>query len=180
MSSRRRASGAVFTATGVLLAPSLAACGSRLHPAQVASTGSTTGVAAAADGAPGTVSGSGSVTGGDAGLPRIDPGTSTGTSRGTSGTAPGAEPNIYGVYAWSAARLFVGQAVALGGKLNRQTLLQALSKVRDWTANGMHVPQDVGAKTSANCASIIQLDQGTWTKVSPGEFLCSSMSNVGT
>lgn len=94
--------------------------------------------------------------------------------------APGAEPNIYGVYAWSAARLFVEEATKLGGKLTRQSLLAALAKVRDWTANGLHVPQDVGAKTTANCASIIQLDGGTWSKVSPGEFLCGSMSNVGS
>jgi ABC-type branched-subunit amino acid transport system substrate-binding protein len=93
--------------------------------------------------------------------------------------APGATPNIYGVYAWSATRLFVEEAVKLGGKLDRKTLLQALAKVRDWTANGMHVPQDVGAKTTANCASIIQLNGGKWSKVSPGEFLCGSMSNVG-
>ena len=30
---------------------------------------------------------------------------------------PGATPNYFGLYAWSAARLFVEQAVALGGKL---------------------------------------------------------------
>ncbi|WP_341924756.1 ABC transporter substrate-binding protein [Nocardioides psychrotolerans] len=94
--------------------------------------------------------------------------------------SPGAEPNIYGVYAWSAARLFVEEATKLGGKLTRKTLLAALAEVRDWTANGMHVPQDVGAKTTANCASVIQLDGGTWSKVSPGEFLCGSMSNLGS
>ena len=33
--------------------------------------------------------------------------------------APGANPNFFGLYAWSAARLFVQQAVALGGELNR-------------------------------------------------------------
>jgi len=97
-----------------------------------------------------------------------------------SQVAPGAEPTAYGVYAWSAARLFVQEATKLGGKLNRKTLVAALSQVRDWTANGMHVPQAVGAKTTANCASIIRLDGGTWTKVSPGEFLCSSLSNLGS
>jgi ABC-type branched-subunit amino acid transport system substrate-binding protein len=93
--------------------------------------------------------------------------------------APGATPNIYGVYAWSATRLFVEGATRLGGRLDRTTLIQALGEVRDWTANGMDVPQDVGAETTANCASIIQLNDGSWSKVSPGEFLCGSMSNVG-
>jgi ABC-type branched-subunit amino acid transport system substrate-binding protein len=92
---------------------------------------------------------------------------------------PGAVPNIYGVYAWSATRLFVEQAVALGGKLSRQTLIQALGKVKNWTGNGIHVPQQVGAETTANCASIIQLNDGKWTKVSPGDYLCGSMTNTG-
>lgn len=92
---------------------------------------------------------------------------------------PGAVPNIYGVYAWSATRLFVEQAVALGGKLSRQTLIQALGKVKDWTGNGIHVPQQVGAETTANCAAIIQLNDGKWSKVSPGDYLCGSMTNTG-
>ncbi len=69
---------------------------------------------------------------------------------------PSAEPNTYGVYAWSAARLFVQQAVALGGRLNRQTLIQSLAKVKDWTGNGIHAPQQVGAETSADCVAIVQ------------------------
>ncbi len=94
--------------------------------------------------------------------------------------SPGAEPNIYGAYAWSAARLFAQEATKLGGRLTRTTFLAALAEVRDYTANGMHVPQDVGLKSTANCASIIQLNAGAWSKVSPGEFLCGSMSNVGS
>ncbi|GGO76937.1 ABC transporter substrate-binding protein [Nocardioides deserti] len=92
---------------------------------------------------------------------------------------PGAEPNTYGVFAWSAARLFVEQAVALGGKLSRASLVERLRGVKDWTGNGIHVPQQVGAERTANCASIIQLSNGTWKKVSPGEYLCGSMTNTG-
>ncbi|MDN4174599.1 ABC transporter substrate-binding protein [Nocardioides sp. SOB77] len=92
---------------------------------------------------------------------------------------PGAQPNTYGVFAWSAARLFVEQAVALGGKLTRASLVERMGGVKDWTGNGIHVPQQVGAETTANCASIIQLSNGTWKKVSPGEYLCGSMTNTG-
>jgi len=91
---------------------------------------------------------------------------------------PGAVPNTYGLYAWSATRLFVEQAVGLGGKLNRETLLQAMTKVENWTSNGVHVPQNVAAKTTANCASIIQLNDGKWTQVSQGDYLCGSMTNT--
>ncbi|MBC9734825.1 ABC transporter substrate-binding protein [Nocardioides marmotae] len=92
---------------------------------------------------------------------------------------PGAQPNTYGVFAWSAARLFVEQAIALGGRLTRDALVQRMARVEDWTGNGIHVPQQVGAETTADCASIIQLRNGTWKKVSPGEYLCGSMTNTG-
>ncbi|MGY2701654.1 ABC transporter substrate-binding protein [Nocardioides sp. HB32] len=90
---------------------------------------------------------------------------------------PGAVPNYYGLYAWSAARLFVEQAVALGGKLTRAALVSALSKVKNWTGNGLHVPQQVGQKTTANCGSVFQLNDGKWSQVSPAGFQCGPLLN---
>ncbi|WP_395657376.1 ABC transporter substrate-binding protein [Nocardioides sp.] len=90
---------------------------------------------------------------------------------------PGAVPNYYGLYAWSAARLFVEQAVALGGRLTRASLVDAMSKVRNWTGNGLHVPQQVGAKTTANCGSVLQLNDGTWRQVSGAGFQCGPLLN---
>lgn len=88
---------------------------------------------------------------------------------------PGAIPNYYGLYAWSAARLFVQEAVALGGKLTRASLVSALKGVKNWTGNGLHVPQQVGAKTTSSCASIIQYDGSKWRQVSPGGFMCGPL-----
>ena len=88
---------------------------------------------------------------------------------------PGAVPNYYGLYAWSAARLFVEQAVALGGRLTRASLVDAVSKVKDWTGNGLHVPQQVGAKTTSTCGSVLQLNDGTWRQVSPGGYMCGPL-----
>jgi ABC-type branched-subunit amino acid transport system substrate-binding protein len=90
---------------------------------------------------------------------------------------PGATPNYFGLYAWSAARLFVEQAVALGGKLTRDSLVDALGKVHDWTGNGLHAPQQVGSKTTANCGSVLRLDGGKWSQVSPGDFMCGPLLN---
>ena len=94
---------------------------------------------------------------------------------------PGAEPDYYGLYAWSATRLFVEQAVALGGRLNRQTLVDAISGVKDWTGHGVHAPQQVGAKTTANCVRIFQLHGGKWSQVSPGDYMCGPLydSHIG-
>ena len=92
---------------------------------------------------------------------------------------PGAQPNTYGVYAWSAARLFVEQAVRLGGRRDRESLVAAMHSVRSWTGNGIHAPQQVGAKTTTRCVSILQRTGGAWKKVSPGEYLCGPITDTG-
>lgn len=92
---------------------------------------------------------------------------------------PDAVPNTYGVYAWSAARLFVQRAIALGGKLDRASLVASLKQVKDWTGNGIHVPQQVGAKTTTSCVSVIQYAGGAWKQVSPGEYMCGPLTDTG-
>jgi ABC-type branched-subunit amino acid transport system substrate-binding protein len=90
--------------------------------------------------------------------------------------SPGASPNFFGLYAWSAARLFAQQAVALGGDLSRASLIASLKKVKDWTSNGIHAPQQVGTKTTAECYKIFQYS-GSWKQVSGGDYLCSPLIN---
>ncbi|WP_296607479.1 ABC transporter substrate-binding protein [Nocardioides sp.] len=93
---------------------------------------------------------------------------------------PGAVPNYYGLYAWSATRLFVEKAVELGGKLSRESLVAALKGVKSWTGNGLHAPNQVGSKTTANCQSVLQLNNGTWRQVSPGTYMCAPLITSGT
>jgi ABC-type branched-subunit amino acid transport system substrate-binding protein len=91
--------------------------------------------------------------------------------------SPGAVPNFYGLYAWSAARLFVQEAIKLGGKLTRASMVQALRGIRDWTGNGLHVPMQVGPKTSYNCITMIQYKGGKWRKISQRE--CGPVIDTG-
>ena len=93
--------------------------------------------------------------------------------------SPGAVPNYYGLFAWSAARLFVEQATKLGGKLDRASLVAALAQVKGWTGNGVHAPMAVGAKTTSPCAKIIQYDGSAWKQVSPGDFMCGKLISTG-
>lgn len=86
---------------------------------------------------------------------------------------PGATPTIYGVFAWSATRLFVERAAALGGRLTRPALVTALSRVGEWTGNGIHGAQDVGGKTTGECIRVIQLGGGRWKQISPGDYYCA-------
>ncbi len=94
-------------------------------------------------------------------------------------TKPGAVPNMYGLYAWSAARLFVEQSLKLGGKLDRKTLISSLRGVDNWTGNGLHAKQHVGRGTGAECTKVIQYKGGSWRQVSPGSYLCSQMISTG-
>lgn len=76
--------------------------------------------------------------------------------------APSANPTFYGVFAWSAAALFVQEALELGGKLTRASLVDALRGVNDWTDHGMTAPQNVGGKVNGSCWRIIRLENGAW------------------
>ncbi|GAB3760783.1 ABC-type branched-subunit amino acid transport system substrate-binding protein [Nocardioides ginsengisegetis] len=92
---------------------------------------------------------------------------------------PGASPSFFGVYSWSAARLFVETAAKLGGKLTRATLLDALSKVDNWTSQGLTAPQHVGSKRTAGCMRYLQLEGGNWKPYGGTKYICSGTTRVG-
>ncbi|HLY34049.1 MAG TPA: ABC transporter substrate-binding protein [Jatrophihabitantaceae bacterium] len=94
-------------------------------------------------------------------------------------TSPGAQPNYFGLYAWAAGRLFVQEALGLGGKLTRGSLIDALRGVDNYTGNGLFGPQHVGAKITASCYGFITLQNGKWIREnSGGNYLCGSVVKV--
>jgi ABC-type branched-subunit amino acid transport system substrate-binding protein len=86
--------------------------------------------------------------------------------------SPGAQPTYFGIYAWSAARLFVERATALGGQLSRASLIKSIEQVHSWTANGLHAPQDVGGKKVAVCDRFLQLENGVWRPYGGTKYIC--------
>ncbi|MCW2766455.1 MAG: ABC-type branched-chain amino acid transport system, substrate-binding protein [Nocardioides sp.] len=86
---------------------------------------------------------------------------------------PGATPGFFGVFSWSAARLFVERAVALGGKLNRATMIDALRKTDNWTSQGLTSPQHVGPKRTGDCWRFIELRGGEWRAINGTKYHCS-------
>ena len=81
--------------------------------------------------------------------------------------APGSAPTYFGMYAWSAAALFVQLANQVGPNLTRAAMLQAVAGVHGYSCNGLCSPQDVGGKHTSPCALFIQLQGGTWKRLSP-------------
>jgi ABC-type branched-subunit amino acid transport system substrate-binding protein len=91
---------------------------------------------------------------------------------------PGATPTFFGVFSWSAARLFVQQAIALGGRLSRQTLVDSVRKVDHWTGNGIHSPQHVGPKQTGDCWRWIRLQHGRWVPEGPSTYSCDGVTKA--
>lgn len=91
---------------------------------------------------------------------------------------PGATPTFFGVFSWSAARLFVEQSIALGGRLTRQTLVDSVKRVDNWTGKGIHSPQQVGSKETGDCWRWIRLENGRWVPEGPTKYTCSGVTKA--
>jgi ABC-type branched-subunit amino acid transport system substrate-binding protein len=90
--------------------------------------------------------------------------------------APGAEPTFFGLFSWSAAKLFVQQALKLGGKLTRSSLASSIRSVSNWTADGLHAAQPVGAKHNASCWRFLQVKNGKWVPFHGRSYVCHGFS----
>ena len=93
--------------------------------------------------------------------------------------APGAQPSYFGLYAWSAARLFVTEAAAVGPNLTRKAVLDRLERVDNWTGNGLHSPQHVGPKMTPECWAFLRLQGGRWHRAHPSNapFACNPLTS---
>lgn len=90
--------------------------------------------------------------------------------------APGAKPTFFGLFAWSATRLFVEQAVKLGGKLSRPALIASMRRVDNWTSHGGHAPQHVGSKKIADCWRFIKWTGSAWVPVDGRAYHCNGLT----
>ncbi|MCW2494195.1 ABC transporter substrate-binding protein [Jatrophihabitans sp.] len=95
-------------------------------------------------------------------------------------TSPGKSPNYFGLYAWAAGELFVQEALKLGGKLTRASLIASLKTVNNYTGNGLFGPQHVGQKLTGGCYGFITLVNGKWTREGPKPFSCQGLVHVGS
>jgi hypothetical protein len=95
-----------------------------------------------------------------------------------SRVAPGAAPNYFGIFAWSAGKLFTQEAIKLGGKLTRASMIAALKGVDNWTGNGMFGPQHVAKKVTGSCYGFITLKGGKWVREGPAPFSCGTVTKV--
>jgi ABC-type branched-subunit amino acid transport system substrate-binding protein len=91
---------------------------------------------------------------------------------------PGATPTFFGLFSWSATRLFVQQSLQLGGRLSRESLVQSVTKVDNWTSNGLHSPQHVGSKETGDCWRWIRLQGGRWVPEGSTKYTCNGVTSA--
>ena len=81
--------------------------------------------------------------------------------------APGAQPDYFGLYAWSAGRLFQKAATMVGAKLTRKALFSALQSIHSWNDFGLHIAHDIGAKREGNCTLYVEIKSSGFVRAFP-------------
>jgi ABC-type branched-subunit amino acid transport system substrate-binding protein len=88
--------------------------------------------------------------------------------------APGAVPDYFGIYAWSAGRLFAELAGKIGAKLTREALMTKLRATHSWGAFGLHATHDIGNKMSSPCFLYAQIKGTTFEREAPKrDWICN-------
>jgi ABC-type branched-subunit amino acid transport system substrate-binding protein len=78
-----------------------------------------------------------------------------------------AKPDYFGMYAWSAGRLFVKAATEAGARLTRKGVLAALRAIHSWNDYGMHAAHDIGAKRESPCFLYLEVKNGAFVRKYP-------------
>ena len=92
--------------------------------------------------------------------------------------APGSAPTFFGLFAWSAAKLFVEQAEALGGQLTRASLVARMKTINNWTADGAHGPMAIASKHAPSCIRFLRLKGGKWNPLGSTSYMCNGFSKA--
>lgn len=94
--------------------------------------------------------------------------------RWLSRVAPGAKPDYFGLYAWSAGRLFVQAATAAGPQLTRRRVFDELRKIHAWNGFGIHAVHDIGNKMPTHCFLYVEVKGGTFVRRDPASgWMCN-------
>jgi len=79
--------------------------------------------------------------------------------------SPGFQPDLFTMYGWVNAELFAQALAKSGSDPSRGSLLQALSKVTNFTAGNIVAPTDPATKSTSNCYLEAIVKNGTFVRV---------------
>jgi len=82
-------------------------------------------------------------------------------------THPGFTPDLYSVFGWSSAQLFVQALAAAGKNPTRGSVLAALAKITSFSASGLIGTSNPAKKLPSNCVSFSRIENGAFVRVAP-------------
>ncbi len=82
-------------------------------------------------------------------------------------TSPGAKPDTYGMYAFSAGLMLQRALKAAGPDVTRAKVVSALQTLKNWDGDGLHAPIDVSAKQPSNCFMYVKVQDGKFVRSYP-------------
>ncbi|MHB8669144.1 MAG: ABC transporter substrate-binding protein [Acidimicrobiales bacterium] len=81
--------------------------------------------------------------------------------------SPGSSADLFTLYGWASARLFVQALVAAGPRATRDSTLNALRHIDDFDGNGILAPAGPASKRPPTCFLVIKVHAGHFTRVDP-------------
>jgi len=84
-------------------------------------------------------------------------------------------PDLYTLYGWASAALFVQALRAAGAHPTRGAVLAQLKKITSFDAGGLIAPADPAAKKPSHCFVMMKIQNGTFHRIEPktSGFSCS-------
>jgi ABC-type branched-subunit amino acid transport system substrate-binding protein len=94
-------------------------------------------------------------------------------------THPSANPDLFTVYGWTSARLFVQALQAAGPQAKRATLIGALKNIHQFDSNGILGPGDPAGKGPDKCYVIVDIKGGKFVRASDSAsgYRCDGVYN---
>jgi hypothetical protein len=89
---------------------------------------------------------------------------------------PQTQLDLYTLYGWISAELFVQALKGAGTNPTRASLDAQLNKITSFNAQGLISNQDPAQKIPGQCWIVIQYDNGTWKRIAPDPksgFVCN-------
>jgi ABC-type branched-subunit amino acid transport system substrate-binding protein len=90
--------------------------------------------------------------------------------------APTWTPDLFTLYGWASAQMFVQALKAAGPHPTRGALLAQLDKITNFNASGLLAPVNPAKKTPASCYLMARIENGKYVRVFPSRsgFSCNS------
>jgi branched-chain amino acid transport system substrate-binding protein len=87
---------------------------------------------------------------------------------------PGHQPDLYALYGWASAALFVQAVKDAGANLSRAGILSALGKITSFDAGGLMPKSNPAGKQPPTCFVLAHVVNGQWQRIEPATgFDCS-------